>query len=112
MLTVAQQECVKKIERLGWIKHDRLASKAENGVALVYKTQGNVAILYPDGSLDRLQASQKTLKYRAGWYSPADHSAALRKQEEARRQVERWLERDPKGDSFLHDVVARILTGN
>lgn len=84
----AQAKLIAQYAKMGWTCADRLEHASKPGDALVLKhAAGNVAIVYPDASVDRLEGRDKTLKYREGWSSPAERAKQVEKMEALRRKV-------------------------
>lgn len=104
-----------KLVARGWVKADILLSATEPGVeAIVYKAQRNVAVTYPDGSLDRLEGQTTKLRYRVGWYSPADRAKADSSLTADRLRLQKGLERNKaNGGRVTHaqfQTAIRVLT--
>lgn len=79
-----QNATMEKMAKFGWrFEYCIINDKHPNEVGAVMKADGNVAILYPDGTMDRLQGTQKSLKFRDGWYDAEKQARADARQRAA-----------------------------
>lgn len=79
-----QNATMEKMAKFGWrFEYCIINDKHPNEVGAVMKAEGNVAILYPDGTMDRMQGAQKSLKFRDGWYDAEKQARANERQRAA-----------------------------
>lgn len=84
MLAAKQREVVKGLMKYDWVPdtdnyylHDE-----KEGLAIIVRHRENVAMVYPDGTMDRAGDqvhSSCSIKPRAGWYSPIVKKKAERR---------------------------------
>lgn len=61
-----QEEMLQKMRGRGW-KSTNYITNPDEGVAFIMNAPGAVAILYPDGSLDRQLTPKSAIQWRAGY---------------------------------------------
>jgi len=67
-----QQLANRSLLSRNWLKADLLFHDGRpDDEAVVYVSDTNIAVLYPDGGIDRLSGSERVMRYREGWYSRA-----------------------------------------
>lgn len=89
MFPAKQQESVDKLIRFGWVpdKQNFYVNDGQEGLGVIFRHIENVAIVYPDGSLDRAgdqPHSKHMIKPRKDWYSPFERH-------KAEQRTARWL---------------------
>jgi len=65
--TPQQLEVLAKLANFGWVYHDTALKDGKFDYAFVLMANGNVGVLYPDGSFDRLSGTFTRLRLREGW---------------------------------------------
>lgn len=89
MFPAKQQTAVDKLLRFGWVpdKQNYYVNDDQEGIGVIFRHIENVAIVYPDGSMDRAgdqPHSMHMLKPRKDWYSPHE-------KKRAEQRTARWL---------------------
>lgn len=96
MLPVEQRTVADKLCKFGWVpdKNNYYVNDAAEGLGIIFRHIDNVAIVYPDGTMDRAgdqPHSNHRIKPRTGWYSPLE-------KRRAEQRTARWL-------TILHKFV-------
>lgn len=65
--TSEQLEVLAKLANFGWVYHDTALKQGVFDYAFVLMAKGNVGVLYPDGTFDRLSGTFTRLRLREGW---------------------------------------------
>jgi hypothetical protein len=91
MLPAKQQQTIDKMVKFGWVpdKNNYYVNDGQDGLGIIFRHISNVAIVYPDGSIDRAgdqPHSKHLLKPRKDWYSPLE-------KRRAEQRTARWLDR-------------------
>lgn len=90
MFPANQKQSIDKLMRFGWIpdKQNFYVNDSMGGaLGVIFRHVSNVAIVYPDGSVDRAgdqPHSLHMLKPRKDWYSPFE-------KKRAEQRTARWL---------------------
>lgn len=71
MLTKPQVAMNTRLRARNWLRTEEEIVNAAGETAVLYKAEGNVIIVYPDGSFDRKDNSS-TLRLRAGWRNASE----------------------------------------
>lgn len=94
-----QADLLEKLRMRGWKAVNYITNPAE-GVAFIMNAPGAVAILYPDGSLDRQITPKSPIQWRSGYRD----LRADKKYQERQEQFDRGLSKLVK---FYYDELRR-----
>jgi hypothetical protein len=104
-----QQTMHQRLAARGWLLAERMKNDSTpTEEACRYEAMGNVAVVYPDGSMDRLSGTMKKLKFRSGWYSPTARAAADELADAQRREMVRASMHPIPTDGF-RNVIRTLL---
>lgn len=95
-----QSEMLEKLRERGWKAINYLTNPTE-GVAFIMNAPGAVAILYPDGSLDRQSTPKSPIRWRDGYRD-------LRADKRRQQRQERFDRMLPKMIELLYDDLRRM----
>lgn len=86
-----QEEMLEKMRDHGW-KATNYITNPDEGVAFIMNAPGAVAILYPDGSLDRQMTPKSPIRFRDGYRDLRADARAKKREEQFNRKLTGLIE--------------------